>query len=558
MASIDDIARLIAAQQSGDQSGLDNVQWAQANGFGRLGSGQSARPARGHPAGKVRPPLIAPGWQDRAKNTMVYGLMSDAWDAFTAPKRAYTGEMQVMDPQTGNVSDEAVQNMAELAGMVTLGAGAVPAQKNTLRAGASIIPNKPKLMAHHNISEKGLGVADEIGGLPMPSIAISSVDDPLMKFGDITLVGPEDMAKPSRANKVYVGDAYTGRQPRGEVVIKNKQAVQKAMASSPDFGHTKDASYYLDRFDNVEDANEKLQMIQLAIKSGNLNPADFSDMLDMERAARKAVGYSDEIPQMRGLAAFRAETEKVLPRGFTYSGTRRKPKPYTLDNVMKEMKGAHAQGSENFNYGPSSFRANQLSPVDNFSGVKAARGRVMPEEQTKAAYDAFTQRYDDLVAKIADFSGDKDFGAYDRASEFMPDFASGKGREWKGASWVDNMGDDFKKEIAELAGKARDLPVNYMEAKPKRAVGLNEFKGAIVPAGSEKTIEVLKRHGIDRIYQYASPEERVSLLQKFPELQFMVPAAGVTGVAAALMNSQADAFDKKQSFEQAYAAGNGA
>lgn len=475
-----------------------------------------------------------------------------AYSGFTLPRDVYQGKV---DP----LSNEAIDRSADLAGMVTLGAGAVPAQKNTLRAGASFKKGEPKLIAHHNISDKGLSVADEIGGLPMPSVAVSSVDAPLTKFGDITLVADPSFAKPSRANKVYVGDAYTGRQPRGQIVMKNKQAVQKAMSSSPEFGHARDAAYYLDRFDNIDDANDKIKLIQYGIRAGKLNPAEYADMLDMERAARKAVGYADEIEGMPGLQAFGAETEKVLPQGFTYSGNAKKAKPYTLENVMKEMKGSHAQGSENFNYGPSSFRANQLSPVDNFSGVKSARGRVLPEDQTKFAYDAFTQEYDGLVEKIAKFSGDTDFGAYDRASEFMSDFASGKGREWKGVAWVDSMGDDLKKEIASLAAKSRELPVNYMEAKPNRAVSLGEFKGAIVPKGAEKAIEVLKKHGVDKIYQYASPEERVSLLQRFPELQFIVPLTGVAGIASALMGKQTPATGQsKEYFERAYAEGRGA
>lgn len=52
-----------------------------------------------------------------------------AWGAFTLPMEVYQGKV---DP----LSDEGIQRTADLAGMVTLGAGAVPSQgKHTLRMG---------------------------------------------------------------------------------------------------------------------------------------------------------------------------------------------------------------------------------------------------------------------------------------------------------------------------------------------------------------------------------------------------------------------------------------
>lgn len=106
---------------------------------------------RGHPSGKSMPGLLAPGWQARAKKTMVYGLLSDAWDAYTAPQRAYRGELDPM-------SDEAIGNMADLAGMVTLGAGAVPATgKHELRAGIKAYHGSPHDFDKFSMDKIGTG-----------------------------------------------------------------------------------------------------------------------------------------------------------------------------------------------------------------------------------------------------------------------------------------------------------------------------------------------------------------------------------------------------------------
>lgn len=106
---------------------------------------------RGHPSGKTPRGLFSEGFKERAKQTMVYGLLNDAFDAYTAPKRAYQG---LLDP----MSDEAIGNMADLAGMVTLGAGAVPATgKHELRAGIKAYHGSPHDFDKFQMDKIGTG-----------------------------------------------------------------------------------------------------------------------------------------------------------------------------------------------------------------------------------------------------------------------------------------------------------------------------------------------------------------------------------------------------------------
>ena len=74
------------------------------------------------------------------------------------------------------------------------------------------------LIAVHNISEEKLLKSLNLGGLPMPSIAILRAKDGHSNFGDISLVFGKDTIDPElyRANKVYSGDAYTPTYPRVE------------------------------------------------------------------------------------------------------------------------------------------------------------------------------------------------------------------------------------------------------------------------------------------------------------------------------------------------------
>ena len=71
------------------------------------------------------------------------------------------------------------------------------------------------LVVYHNVSAGKLREAIKLGGLPMPSLAITKRDIPFGDFGEITLIGSKDMIDPrkSRANEVFSRDAYTVRKP---------------------------------------------------------------------------------------------------------------------------------------------------------------------------------------------------------------------------------------------------------------------------------------------------------------------------------------------------------
>lgn len=71
------------------------------------------------------------------------------------------------------------------------------------------------LVVYHNVSTGKLREAIKLGGLPMPSLAITKKDIPFGDFGEITLIGDKDMIDPrkSRSNEVFSRDAYTVRKP---------------------------------------------------------------------------------------------------------------------------------------------------------------------------------------------------------------------------------------------------------------------------------------------------------------------------------------------------------
>lgn len=79
---------------------------------------------------------------------------------------------------------------------------------------ATEVAGNPSLIAVHNLTENDLLDAFDLGGFPMPSIAITKADIGHTDFGDISLVfGKETINPKNRKNKVYSGDAWTPTFP---------------------------------------------------------------------------------------------------------------------------------------------------------------------------------------------------------------------------------------------------------------------------------------------------------------------------------------------------------
>jgi len=90
--------------------------------------------------------------------------------------------------------------------------GAQP-QSQGLKGGGQPDKEENPLLVMHNISARKLGMADKLGGLPVPSLAIVNPEHGFHSFGDISLIGHPEMASPSKENPVYASDVYSPRFP---------------------------------------------------------------------------------------------------------------------------------------------------------------------------------------------------------------------------------------------------------------------------------------------------------------------------------------------------------
>jgi len=461
----------------------------------------------------------------------VPSALMDLMRAAMTPGDVYQGNVSMYGAD-GRVSPEIIKRSADLAGGMTLGAGAVPAQANSLRAGI-----KNPLIVQHNLSPEKLKFADELGGMPMPSLAISRADHPLENFGDITLIGSSDMATPGAKNRVWPNDAYTGRQPRGELQFKDKKAVGRELERR--FPNIKDAAWFFDRYNGLDDADYAFRQIEDAVAAG-LDVSQFKTMSQLQDGVRQFRNYAAPTMDTPGVAGL-GETQRVLPQGFTYSGNRKKPKPYTLENVLADMRKeqAGAAASEGFHYGASSFRAAASRPFRSLSDIKNSRDKIVSPGEMDGVKNQFSEEYSAVVDKILQDAG-LGHGNQHTAESYLADLAAGRDTGWFGG----RLPPETKAEAMDFARRSRNLPTEYFEVKPQRAVGIGEFKAAIVPESAEQAKAILGKHNVPEILSYGTPEQRRQLIADLKKYQFalggLVAAGVITQQQAAKMQAQGD------------------
>lgn len=100
----------------------------------------------------------------------------------------------------------------------------------SLKAGeetvSGAVEESGRLVALHNLSEEKLLKVLQLGGFPMPSIAVTRPNLAHDQFGDITVIFGRDTIDPQRssANRVFSRDGYTPTVPRIEYKINKKRA----------------------------------------------------------------------------------------------------------------------------------------------------------------------------------------------------------------------------------------------------------------------------------------------------------------------------------------------
>lgn len=259
-----------------------------------------------------------------------------------------------------------------------------------------------------------------------------------------------------------------------------------------------------------------------------------------EQAIRDAVGddYRKWIDSL-----FKGIEEKSGIRNnadyFTNSGNRRNWEALhwenNLENVVKVMKSQDDTGGGFFGgQGIWGVSAKNYRSVEE---IKADSDRLkqMPEEEYQKIKDGFGDRMSEIAHSIMDKSERNPFIAVDNAMECIVDAV----RQSKTKSGLFNNLKQYQHltvtqmtvdDIISLVNDISNMPTEYFEAKPKRAVELNEIATAIIPdSTSESTKARLSDMGIKYLeYEAGNEDARMEALNSLEDSKFSLKKSNTT------------------------------
>ena len=381
-----------------------------------------------------------------------------------------------------------------------------------------------KLIATHNMSKEGLERALDLGGLVMPSMAITKfTDGPFTGYGDISFIGDAILANPTRTTDAYDRDAWTPmvnnivHQFTEGGVERLKALVEEAKQKNP-----RDTNSYSVYRMNIEkgmsdDPRSNTMAVEL-----------FSILHDIPREqARQNITYNwgEEKTEMHKQYLewyndkLLAETKAFIYEGYTPSGKIRL-KPLTLDNLVAALKKQDRFGRMTGDFfTPSDIIKMNLVRFKNVGEIRDAQGRLVSRDEAHEAYKEIGSDFYNLASELNKHNvKENDYTSSDQRLAWALILEKGTLEERLAKQNLKNDAESVKK-VKKFIKDVKNIKVPYFEVKPRRAVKFYEFSGVILPKGEsyDNLAARLEEEGVLNIYRATTPEEKTAALKDLTE-----------------------------------------
>lgn len=397
------------------------------------------------------------------------------------------------------------------------------------------------LVAYHNMSADSLSKALKLGGLPVPSVAITNKDVEYNNFGDVSLVIPKEVIDP-KTTPIFSRDAWTQtfpyiykawREENASALYNEMLPVLKELnAEKGQFEALKNPMVmgvddstsinFVERILNKEET--KYYFLSTIGKEPKIKYAkrkDGSTYIDSIKLREDVEKKLNAKATAKAFEEWKNEiSEKLL--GEPKIDVKGRKVDLTLENVVEAMvgqqqnkqKGAlgNTKGSV---IAASAKRIKSMKSLKTEANNKISGDIDIEDESnnTNKAYEDVKQGIDAFMNDMVEhYAYNSTFDAFNDALQVLI-MMQQKNKSFDVAARSNDFTptDEMREKAEKLVEQISNLPVRYFEAKPQRAVKFDEIKAAIVPKGTDKTlIKELKSHGI-HIEEYEQDVEQSRL-----------------------------------------------
>jgi hypothetical protein len=220
---------------------------------------------------------------------------------------------------------------------------------------------------------------------------------------------------------------------------------------------------------------------------------------------------------------------------YTSAGNRREwdslYDPYTLENIVRAMASEPQRGASTWGVTAGSLQSVTTPEYRNVEEIRADRGRLgaIDQEEFEQLKKGLDARITDAVERIYSSTkhwSDNRFEEYDLLAAAIINAARGAKTESSITRSMSKdgytIGKDIAQELRQLYRDAAQLPTEYFEAKPMRAVGFDEIAAAVVPSDiSAQARKVLDDNGVNTLeYRSGDDADRLAKLNSIPDVKF--------------------------------------
>lgn len=397
------------------------------------------------------------------------------------------------------------------------------------------------LVAYHNMSADSLSKALKLGGLPVPSVAITNKDIEYNNFGDISLVIPKEVIDP-KTTPVFSRDAWTQTFPyiykawreenASALYDEMLPALEQLGMADGQLKALKDArvmgiddstsSDFVEKMFNKDET--KYYFLTTLGKEPKIKYAkrkDGSTYIDTQKLHEDVEKKINVKSTAKAYEAWKNDVrEKLL--GEPKIEVRGRKVPLTLESVVDAMVGQQQNKQKGmFGNTKGSVIAASAKRIKSMKSLKSEAetkisGDIDLEDEannTNAAYEEVKQNIDAFMNDMVEhYAYNSTFDAFNDALQVLITMQQkNKSFDVAARSADFTPTDEMREKAEKLVEQISNLPVRYFEAKPQRAVEFKEVRAAIVPKGTDKgLIKELKSHGI-HIEEYEKEVEQSRL-----------------------------------------------